>query len=179
MIIRTITEVSEILKVSTSTIRHWERYLKLEIPKDKSGNRVINEKILTKLERIKRLRDRGLTMRAIERELRKRTKVKFHGTIKNFSKRYRKASIQSLTIGNIGVPIKGSDEAIKKAHVRFIASLNNSDNHSNLEGSQRAFAVLFQLYVNAVEDEIATTEMLDNKKIEIDDFLSDITTEIL
>ncbi len=179
MIIRTITEVSEILNVSTSTIRHWERYLKLDIPKDKSGNRVINEKMLDKLERIKRLRDRGLTMRAIERELRKRTKLKFHGTIKNFSKRYRKAEVQRLTLGNVGVPIKGSDEAIKKAHIAFIASLNNTDNYKDLEHSQRAFAVLFQLYVEAVEDGIVTNEMIENKKVEINEFFDDITTEIL
>ena len=179
MIIRTITEVSEILNVSTSTIRHWERYLKLDIPKDKSGNRVINEKMLNKLERIKRLRDRGLTMRAIERELRKRTKLKFHVTIKNFSKSYRKAEVQRLTLGNVGVPIKGSDEAIKKAHIAFIASLNNKDNYKDLEQSQRAFAVLFQLYVEAVEDGIATNEMIENKKVEINEFFDDITTEIL
>lgn len=62
-----IKEVAELLEVNESSIRYWDKeygfYLK--IPRTENNERYFTDKEIRRLENIKRLRDRGLSSKAI------------------------------------------------------------------------------------------------------------------
>ena len=61
----TIQEVSRKFKVSSSSIRFYERKGFLSIPRDKNGNRIFDEESLTRLELVLHYRTAGVSLEDI------------------------------------------------------------------------------------------------------------------
>ena len=68
----TITEVADILKLRTHTLRYWEEELELDIPRNEMGHRVYYEEQIQLFEEIRKLKEQGYQLMAIRMQLQNR-----------------------------------------------------------------------------------------------------------
>ncbi len=67
-----VSEVARRVGVSQTTIRQWEREFpeSIRVTRDEAGTRVFTEEALVRLEKVRALRDRGLSMHLVREVLR-------------------------------------------------------------------------------------------------------------
>ncbi len=61
-----ITELSEQTGIPASTIRVWEKYLSLKVPRDEMGNRIYSQEWVEYFKRVKELVDQGKSFEEIK-----------------------------------------------------------------------------------------------------------------
>lgn len=64
-----ISELSKLIKVPSSTIRDWERYLGLKVPRDQQGYREYSPEWVEYFKQVKTLQEKGLTYEEIKQQL--------------------------------------------------------------------------------------------------------------